>query len=317
MPRVGKHFSTTDKEQLLLGNDHSIEATPPVNFLAGIKPRRPALAGCVALVGAGPGDADLLTVKALQWIKNSDVIFYDRLVSEEIRALFPSHVAAIYVGKAKSRHTVSQEALNSLLVRAAQQGLQVCRLKGGDPFVFGRGGEEMLELKAASVPVEVVPGITSGAGATAYAGIPLTHRGLTQGVSFVTAHGETDLHANWSALASSGHTLVFYMGLGSAELIAEKLVAAGLSVETPTAIIERGCTRAQRVLRASLRDMPALAHAENVTSPALIVVGQVVSLRDQLQWWPAFESESISVRCPDPVSDSQLTPYFSETRLSA
>ncbi|UTA46883.1 uroporphyrinogen-III C-methyltransferase [Simiduia sp. 21SJ11W-1] len=285
--------------KVFTANTAPVAVSKPVQIVAGIKPRRPELPGVVALVGAGPGDADLLTIKALRAIESADVIFYDRLVSEDIRALFPRQTPAIYVGKAKDRHAIAQQDLNALLVDAAQLGLRVCRLKGGDPFVFGRGGEEMLELKAAGISVEIVPGITSGAGATAYAGIPLTHRGITQGVSFVTAHGEQSLNANWRALAASGHTLVFYMGLASAQMIASELLGAGLASNTPAAIIERGCTRAQRVFSASLAQMPQLVARHAIESPALIVVGDVVDLRSQLQWWPQAEPAAVT---PNSVS---------------
>lgn len=169
--------------------------------------------GKVELVGAGPGDPMLLTLRAMQSIEQADVIVYDRLVSKEIRACFPATTQTLYVGKAKGEHSVSQEAINELLVELAWQGKTVCRLKGGDAFIFGRGSEEMLVLKAAEVPVEVVPGITAAAGCTSYAGIPLTHRGYSQGCTFVTGHAEQSLDLNWPALAQLEHTLVFYMGV--------------------------------------------------------------------------------------------------------
>ncbi|BFM10959.1 hypothetical protein R50072_11120 [Simiduia litorea] len=275
------------------------------HFLARLKPRNSASVGRVSLVGAGPGDADLLTVKALRTLQQADVIFYDRLVSEDIRALFPSSTPAIYVGKAKDRHSIPQQDLNSLLVETAQLGLHVCRLKGGDAFVFGRGGEEMLELKQAGIAVDVVPGITAGAGATAYAGIPLTHRGIAQGVSFVTAHGEKELHINWSSLAHSGHTLVFYMGLGSVATIARELNKAGLCAGTPAAIIEKGCSAQQRVFTEKLADLPALVERHHIESPALIVVGEVVRLREQLQWLEQIASpelEEIYAEVASPVA---------------
>lgn len=247
--------------------------------------------GFVSLVGAGPGDADLLTVKALRVIQSADIILFDRLVSEEIRALFPKHTPALYVGKAKDKHSIPQNELNQLIVAKAQQGLHVCRLKGGDSFVFGRGGEEMLEAKAAGVEVEIVPGITAAAGCTSYAGIPLTHRGLTQGCSFVTAHGEKELDTNWVSLASSGHTLVFYMGLSKAQMISDELQAAGMSADMPAALIENGCCPQQRVVRAKLSELAALAEREQVQSPALIVVGKVVDLADQLAWFSGLQAQ--------------------------
>jgi uroporphyrin-III C-methyltransferase len=239
--------------------------------------------GKVWLVGAGPGDPDLLTLKALRAINNADIIFYDYLVSAEIRALFPEGVPALYVGKAKNQHSIAQEDLNQLLVSQAQLGLNICRIKGGDPFVFGRGGEELLELRTAGIDAEVVPGITSASGCSTYADIPLTHRGLAQGCTFVTGHAEKSLDINWQALAQLNHTLVFYMGLTRADLIAEHLLAGGMSAETPVAIIENGCRKNQRDIITTLSDFPAAVIREQVQSPALIIVGQVVSLKEKLQ----------------------------------
>jgi len=249
--------------------------------------------GFVSLVGAGPGDPDLLTVKALRVIQTADIILFDRLVSEEIRELFPKSTPALYVGKAKDRHSIPQNELNQLLVEKAKQGFHVCRLKGGDSFVFGRGGEEMLEAKAAGVDVEIVPGITAAAGCTSYAGIPLTHRGLTQGCSFVTAHGEKDLDANWQSLVGSGHTLVFYMGLSRVQMISDELQAAGMPAHMPVALIENGCCPQQRVVRGTLIELSKLAEQERVQSPALIVVGKVVDLADKLDWFTALQDEEV------------------------
>jgi len=240
-------------------------------------------AGKVWLVGAGPGDADLLTVKALRAINSADIIFYDQLVSEEICALFPKNTPALYVGKVKNNHSIPQEDLNQLLVSQAQAGLKVCRIKGGDPFVFGRGGEELLELRKAGVDAEVVPGITSASGCSTYADIPLTHRGIAQGCTFVTGHAEKTLDVNWNALAQLNHTLVFYMGLTRASEISEKLLASGLAADTPVAIIENGCRKNQRDIISTLTDFPAAVVREKVLSPALIIVGQVVRMKDQLQ----------------------------------
>src|SRR6187551_720108 len=208
--------------------------------------------GKVWLVGAGPGDAELLTVKALRAINTADIIFYDYLVSADIRALFPKSVPAHYVGKAKNQHSIAQEDLNQLLVKQAQLGLTVCRIKGGDPFVFGRGGEELLELRTAGIEAEVIPGITSASGCSTYADIPLTHRGLSQGCTFVTGHAEKSLDVNWDALAQLNHTLVFYMGLTRADEISAKLLAGGLSADTPVAIIENGCRKDQRDIISTL-----------------------------------------------------------------
>lgn len=239
--------------------------------------------GKVWLVGAGPGDAELLTVKALRAINSADIIFYDYLVSAEIRALFPKNVPAHYVGKAKNQHSIAQDDLNRLLVKQAQQGLTVCRIKGGDPFVFGRGGEELLELRTAGIDAEVIPGITSASGCSTYADIPLTHRGLSQGCTFVTGHAEKSLDVNWDALAQLNHTLVFYMGLTRADEIAAKLLAGGLAANTPVAIIENGCRKNQRDIISTLQDFPEAVIREQVQSPALIIVGEVVRMKERLQ----------------------------------
>ncbi|HSX49370.1 MAG TPA: uroporphyrinogen-III C-methyltransferase [Cellvibrio sp.] len=239
--------------------------------------------GKVWLVGAGPGDAELLTVKALRAITTADIIFYDYLVSAEIRALFPTNIPAHYVGKAKNQHSIAQEDLNQLLVKQAQLGLTVCRIKGGDPFVFGRGGEELLELRTAGIEAEVIPGITSASGCGTYADIPLTHRGLSQGCTFVTGHAEKSLDVNWDALAQLKHTLVFYMGLTRADEISAKLLAGGLAADTPVAIIENGCRKDQRDIISTLNEFPAAVLREQVQSPALIIVGEVVRMKEKLQ----------------------------------
>lgn len=241
--------------------------------------------GQVSLVGAGPGDPELLTVKALKIIQNSDFILYDRLVSKEIIELFPEKTPAMYVGKQKSNHSIPQDDLNDLLVAKALQGLNICRLKGGDSFIFGRGGEEMLKLKSAGIEVEVVPGITAASGCTSYSGIPLTHRGISQGCTMVTAHGEKELNLNWEHLAKVDHTLVFYMGLSKSQMIGNQLQHHGMPASTPVALIENGSCPQQRVVRGQLQELPQLAERENVQSPALIVVGEVVNLADELAWY--------------------------------
>lgn len=240
--------------------------------------------GCVSLVGAGPGDPDLLTVKALRVIEQADVIVYDNLVSHQIRALFPITAEKLYAGKKKGQHSLTQTEINQLLKDKVKQGLNICRLKGGDAFVFGRGGEEMLELKAMGVQVEVVPGITAAAGCSSYAGIPLTHRGLAQGCTFVTAHAEKELTIQWQALASLQHTLVFYMGLSKATLIETELLKAGMDSHTPVAFIENGCCPEQRIITGTLDQLAILVSDHQIQSPALILVGKVVALAEQLQW---------------------------------
>lgn len=239
--------------------------------------------GKVWLVGAGPGDPDLLTVKALRVLQQADLILFDNLVSDAIRALFPKSVPAFYVGKKKDNHSIAQRDLNALLVKKARQGLSIVRIKGGDPFVFGRGGEELLTLVQAGVEAEVIPGITSASGCTTAAGIPLTHRGLSQGCTFVTAQGESELHVNWASLAGLGHTLVFYMGVSRCRMIAEQLLAEGMAADTPVALIENGCRPEQRDIIGTLQALPQLVTDYQVQSPALIVVGDVITLASQLR----------------------------------
>jgi len=238
--------------------------------------------GKVWLVGAGPGDPELLTLKALRAIENADIIFYDQLVSAEIRALFPEDVPALYVGKSKNNHSIAQGELNQRLVDQAQMGLTVCRIKGGDPFVFGRGGEELLTLRHSGVEAEVIPGITAASGCSSSSGIPLTHRGVSQGCTLVTGHGETEVTSNWQALAQLNHTLVFYMGISRSEEISGQLMHNGLSGDTPAAFIENGCRANQRVFTTTLKDLSTTAQREAVCSPALIVVGDVVNLASEL-----------------------------------
>lgn len=250
--------------------------------------------GKVWLVGAGPGDPDLLTIKALRSIEQADIILFDNLVSQAIRDLFPASTPAFYVGKIKDAHSIPQDELNELLVEKAEQGLNVCRIKGGDAFVFGRGGEEMLRVKEAGIDVELVPGITAAAGCTSYAGIPLTHRGVSQGCTFVTGHAEKNLGINWKSLAQLEHTLVFYMGLSKANMISTNLISEGLSGETPAALIENGCCPEQRVIRGELRELAEMVSREQVQSPALIVVGDVVNLADRLDWFKAMTDQQNS-----------------------
>lgn len=243
--------------------------------------------GKVAIVGAGPGDPDLLTLRALRSIQSADVILYDALVSDEIQAFFPEQAACIYVGKRKGRHAISQQGINELLIDQARSGLNVCRLKGGDPFVFGRGGEEALAATQAGIDVEVVPGISSAHGCAASAGIPLTHRGVAQGCTFITAHARSEdgaerLSLNWQALATIGTTLVFYMGVSRAQSISQNLQAHGMAESTPVAIIERGCTPEQRVVTTDLGRLARDILEHQIKAPALIVVGEVVNLHAEL-----------------------------------
>lgn len=241
-------------------------------------------AGEVALVGAGPGDPELLTVKALSYLQQADVVLYDYLVSDEIMALIPSETILVCVGKRAGHHSVPQEKTNQLLVDFARQGYRVVRIKGGDPFMFGRGGEELEVLFEAGVKFQVVPGITAAAGATAYAGIPLTHRDYAQSALFVTGHLKAQAEdLDWSTLARGKQTLVIYMGLSTAAAIAEQLQLHGRQASTPVAIIERGTQVNQQVLIGTLQTLPSLA--SQAQSPALIVVGEVVALAAKLHWF--------------------------------
>lgn len=240
--------------------------------------------GEVALVGSGPGDPELLTVKALSYLQQADVVLYDYLVSDDIMALIPNDTILVCVGKRAGHHSVPQEKTNQLLVDFAKQGHRVVRIKGGDPFMFGRGGEELEVLFDASVQFQVIPGITAAAGATAYAGIPLTHRDYAQSALFVTGHLKAEAaDMDWSTLARSQQTLVIYMGLMKSSTIATQLIEHGRNASTPIAIIERGTQSTQKVFRGVLSELPQLAaHAQ---SPSLIVIGEVVTLADKLAWF--------------------------------
>lgn len=241
----------------------------------------------VMLVGAGPGDPDLLTVKARRLLEEVDVVVYDRLVAKDILALIPPSTERIFAGKQASNHYMPQEDINSLLVDLARMGKRVARLKGGDPFVFGRGGEEALHLVRHGVPFEVVPGITSSAGCAAYAGIPLTHRGLAHGVRFVTGHtkGDEPLDLDWRSLADPDTTLVVYMGVANVAVISAKLIEHGLPAETPVAILNNGTRTNQKAVTTTLAAMPADLAAAALKGATLFVIGRVVTLADELAWF--------------------------------
>lgn len=245
--------------------------------------------GEVYLIGGGPGDPDLLTFRALRLMQQADVIVHDRLISKEVLNLTRRDADRIYVGKERDQHTVPQEDINQLLVDLAKEGKRVCRLKGGDPFVFGRGGEEIETLSENGVNFQVVPGITAALGTSSYAGIPLTHRDYSQSVVFVTGHlkdGSTDL--NWKGLAQPNQTIVFYMGLKGLPVICEKLIENGLPADLPIALVQQATTPRQRVFTGTLSSIAEDVAGQEIKPPTLIIVGNVVKLHDHLNW---FRSE--------------------------
>ncbi|NTS78602.1 uroporphyrinogen-III C-methyltransferase [Catenovulum sp. SM1970] len=251
--------------------------------------------GEVWLVGAGPGDADLLTIKAIQKMQLADVILHDRLVSKDILDLARKDADFISVAKQKGYHSKPQDNINELLIKYAKAGKKVCRLKGGDPFIFGRGGEELEALVEHQIPFQVVPAVTASIGCSSYAGIPLTHRDYAQGVSFVTGHCRDDDEvakgANWQALAQSGQTIVVYMGLTQSARISASLIEHGLSADTPVALIEKGSTSKQRVVTGKLSELRQTIDDNQVISPAIIIIGQVVELHDKLAWYQKVERQ--------------------------
>lgn len=257
--------------------------------------------GIVYLVGAGPGDPDLLTVKAMRLIHAADAVVYDRLVSPEIMALFPAGVIRIAVGKAPGMHCVPQRQINDLLVGLANRERVIVRLKGGAPFIFGRGSEEAMHLRCHGIPYVVVPGITAAAAARAYAGIPLTHRSLSRGVRIVTGHlseGET-LDLDWERLADPSATLVVYMGLANLPLIVERLLAARRGADTPAAAVQEGSTPRQRVVRSTLGQLPSMVKSADLVAPVTIIIGETVALANDLTW---FEPAEVAYETPRVVS---------------
>jgi uroporphyrin-III C-methyltransferase len=243
-------------------------------------PQSGRVMGKVWLVGGGPGDPDLLTVKALRLLQGADVVVHDRLTPQPVLDLASPQARLIDVGKRKSRHTLPQDDINALLVALAKEGLKVVRLKGGDPFIFGRGGEEMQACRDAGVPVEVVPGVSAALAAAAGAGAPLTHRGLAQAVTFVTGHAASgqapDL--DWNGLATANHTVVVYMGLSTAPLIAERLIAAGRAASTPVLVVENASRTQETRVVSTLADLPSAV--SGLDGPAILIIGEVAALAD-------------------------------------
>lgn len=277
-------YASTIGEQVLNGQRDAADAALPqalIDWQNDTKPR-----GEVYLVGAGPGDPDLLTFKALRLMQQADVVVYDRLVSAPIMELVRRDAERIYVGKARADHAVPQEDINHMLVRLAQEGKRVCRLKGGDPFIFGRGGEEIEQLVAADVAFQVVPGITAASGCSAYAGIPLTHRDYAQSVRFLTGHqkaGSPELP--WEELIYEHQTLVLYMGLVGLRNICAQLIAHGLRADMPVALVSKGTTPEQKVIVGTVSTIADQIEDQHVPAPTLTIIGEVVNLRDKLRWF--------------------------------
>jgi uroporphyrin-III C-methyltransferase/precorrin-2 dehydrogenase/sirohydrochlorin ferrochelatase/uroporphyrin-III C-methyltransferase len=276
-----------DKNDHLAAPDlrRSIPSLPPRYRVNPVTRSSNNSEGEVFLVGAGPGDPELLTLKAYRLITTAEVVLYDRLVSREIMALIPAEAELIHVGKQRSKHTLPQDQINERLVEFAQAGRRVVRLKGGDPFIFGRGGEELETLAAAGVRFQVVPGITAASGCAAYAGIPLTHRDFAQSVRFVTGHLKNDTcDLPWTDFVQNNQTLVFYMGLVGLPIITRELMAHGMSESMPVALISKGTTPDQQVVVGELNTIVKKVDERQVQAPTLIIIGQVVQLRSRLDW---------------------------------
>jgi len=269
----------------LVFTGHENDAKEMLGKAIDMQSEVPEMPGEVFLVGAGPGDPDLLTFRALRLMQQADVVVYDRLVSPAIMEMVRRDAEIVYVGKERDKHTMQQENINQLLVRLAKEGKRVLRLKGGDPFIFGRGGEEIELLAQEGVAFQVVPGITAASGCSSYAGIPLTHRDYAQSCVFVTGHlknGSVDL--NWKALAHPHQTVVFYMGLHGAPTLCKEMIAHGLPASTPVALVEQGTTPQQRVYIATLDTLLDVIASKDIKPPTLIIVGEVVTLHEKLSW---------------------------------
>lgn len=259
---------------------------PPLFSQPGQPTKNTQDTGTVYLVGAGPGDPDLLTLRAVKLLGQADAVVYDHLVGTGVFDFIRADAERIYVGKEKDRHTLPQDEINTLLVSLSRQGKRVVRLKGGDPFIFGRGGEEAEALVENGIPFEIVPGITAAIGISCYTGIPLTHRNYAQSVVFTTGHlKDGSLNLDWAHLVSPRQTVVIYMGLGGLAEIARQLIAYGQTADMPAAVVEQGASNQQRVVVGTLGTLPDLVAATGLKSPCLIIVGEVVTLHGKLQWF--------------------------------
>ena len=273
-------------ERVLAGQDQQAETL--LQQAVDDADRESLARGEVYLVGAGPGDPDLMTFRALRLLQKADVVLYDRLVGPGILELARRDAELVYVGKARNEHVVPQDEINSLLVRYACEGKKVCRLKGGDPFIFGRGGEELDSVVEAGIDFQVVPGVTAAAGCAAYAGIPLTHRDHAQSVRFVTGHRkDNSVDLPWGSLITPGETLVFYMGLVSLADICSNLKAQGMRADMPAAVISRGTMTDQQVIIGNLSSLPGLVSEREVAAPSLVIIGSVVTLHPRYRWFGA------------------------------
>jgi len=271
-------FSGTISDLFLSGR----EADAREEMVAQLNRPQDSAKGFVHIVGAGPGDPELLTLKALRILQEADVVLHDALVSDGIMEMIRRDAERVYVGKKKSDHSMPQEDIGTLMVKLAREGKRVVRLKGGDPFIFGRGGEELEALKAAGIPAAVVPGITAATGCGAASSVPLTHRDHAQAVTFVTGHakGDTDPDLNWQALVDLGHTLVVYMGVGTATAISRNLVEAGMDAATPAAVIEKGSLPEQKIIRTRLDNLGEDIVAGGIEGPAVLIIGAVAAAAD-------------------------------------
>ena len=255
--------------------------------------------GEVYLVGGGPGDPDLLTFRALRLMQQADVVVYDRLVAKAVLEMTRSDAERIYVGKERDNHAMRQEEINQLLADLAKKGKRVVRLKGGDPFIFGRGGEEIDTLASQGVPFQVVPGITAASGCASYAGIPLTHRDYAQSVTFVTGHlKDNSMNLNWEQLAQPNQTVVFYMGLKGLSVISRELQAHGMPGDTPAALVQQGTTHQQQVYTGTVASLPQIVERQQPKPPTLIIVGDVVQLQDKLSWFDAPKHSQLGATSP-------------------